>query len=306
MAKKSIVKETIHANGIDISVYTNDFESEYISLTDIARYRSSDPRITIHSWLRSRDVVEFIGLWECLHNPDFKRNEFDTFKRDAGSNAYTFSIKVWNEALFGKGIISKSGRYGGGIFAHSDIALEFASWISPEFKLYIVKDYKRLKSDENSRLSIGWNLNREISKLNYHIHTDAIKGRLILPELTQKQRSIIYADEADLLNVALFGLTAKEWRDDNPDKKGNIRDYTDIHHLLVLANLESYNAILIKQGVPQNNRLEFLRNTAETQLQIILDLDFNSQKLLPASDSRWARETSQSMNDVIEIEKPPR
>lgn len=280
---KRIVKETIHASGIDISVYTNDFESEYISLTDIARYRSSDPRITIHSWLKSRDVVEFLGLWECLHNPGFKRSEFDTFKKEAGSNAYTFSIKEWNEFLLGIGIISKSGRYGGGIFAHSDIALEFASWISPEFKLYIVKDYKRLKTDENSRLSIGWNLNREISKLNYHIHTDAIKGRLILPELTQKQKSFIYADEADLLNVALFGMTAKEWRDDNTNKKGNIRDYADIHHLLVLANLESYNAILIEQGFPQTTRLELLRNMAETQLQTIISLNFKSQNLISSS-----------------------
>ena len=280
MKRKNTVKETIHANGIDISIYTTDFESEYISLTDIARYRSSDPRITIHSWLRSRDVVEFLGLWECLHNPVFKRNEFDTFKRDAGSNAYTFSIKEWNDCLLGVGIISKSGRYGGGIFAHSDIALEFASWISPEFKLYIVKDYKRLKTDENSRLSISWNLNREITKLNYHIHTDAIKGKLILPELTQTQKTLIYADEADLLNVVLFGMTAKEWREDNPDKKGNIRDYSDIQHLLVLANLESYNAILIEQGIPQTTRLELLRNTAEAQLRTIISLDFGSQNLI--------------------------
>lgn len=178
------VKETIHANGIDISVYTNDFKSEYISLTDIARYRSSDPRITIHSWLRSRDIVEFPGLWGSLHNPDFKRSEFDTFKKDAGTNAYKFSIKEWNDTLHGIGIITKSGRYGGGIFAHSDIAPEFASWISPEFKLSIVKDYKRLKSDENSRLSLSRNLNRELSKLNYKIHRDAIKENLIVPELT--------------------------------------------------------------------------------------------------------------------------
>ena len=205
-----VVKEQIHANGIDISVYTTDFKNEYISLTDIARYRSSDPRITIHSWLRSRDIVEFLGLWETLHNPDFKRSEFDTFKKDAGTNAYTFSIKEWNENLQGIGIITKSGRYGGGIFAHSDIALEFASWLSPEFKLYIVKDYKRLKNDENSRLSLNWNLNREISKLNYKIHTDAIKENLILPELTAAQKSNVYADEADLLNVALLGQTAKE------------------------------------------------------------------------------------------------
>ncbi len=274
------IKETIHANGIDITVYTKDFKSEYISLTDIARYRSSDPRITIHSWLRSRDIVEFLGLWESLHNPNFKRTEFDTFKKDAGTNAYTFSIKEWNDSLCGIGIISKSGRYGGGIFAHSDIALEFASWISPEFKLYIVKDYKRLKTDENSKLSLNWNLNREISKLNYRIHTDAIKEHLILPELTQAQKSYVYADEADLLNVVLFGKTAKDWREENPGKKGNIRDYADLHHLLVLANLESYNAILIKQQMPQRQRLELLRETAEKQLQTILGLDFGSQKLL--------------------------
>ncbi len=274
------ISETIHAKGIDIYVYTTDFKSEYISLTDIARYRSAEPRITIHSWLRNRDIVEFIGLWECLHNPNFKRTEFDTFKRDAGTNAYTFSIKEWNDSLGGIGIITKSGRYGGGIFAHSDIALEFASWISPEFKLYIVKDYKRLKTDENSRLSLSWNLNREISKLNYKIHTDAIKENLLIPELTQSQKTFVYADEADLLNVALFGLTAKEWRDQNIDKRGNIRDNADLQHLLVLANLESYNAILIEQNVSQERRLELLRNMAERQLRIIRGLDFGSQKLL--------------------------
>jgi len=280
------LKETIHANGIDISVYTNDFKNEFISLTDIARYRSSDPRITIHSWLRSRDIVEFLGLWESLHNPDFKRSEFDTFKKDAGTNAYTFSIKEWNERLCGIGIITKSGRYGGGIFAHTDIALEFASWISPEFKLYIVKDYKRLKSDENSRLSLNWNLNRELTKLNYKIHTDAIKENLIIPELTQAQKNFIYADEADLLNVALFGKTAKEWREENPGKKGNIRDYSDLHHLLVLANLESYNAILIEQNLSQRKRLELLRETAEKQLRTILGLDFDSQKILSGPDNK--------------------
>ena len=278
MAK--IVKDTINAKGIEIGIYTTDFENEYISLTDIARYRSTDPRITIHAWLRGRDIVEFLGLWESLHNPDFKRIEFDTFKTDAGTNAFTFSIKEWNEVLQGKGIITKSGRYGGGIFAHSDIALEFASWLSPEFKLYIIKDYKRLKSDENSRLSLNWNLNRELTKLNYKIHTDAIKENLIIPELTPAQKSFVYADEADLLNVALFGQTASEWRKENPDKKGNIRDYADLHHLLVLANLESYNAILIEQEIEQSQRLEMLRETALKQLKTIQGLDFSSQKLL--------------------------
>ena len=281
-----IIKDTIHAKGIEIGIYTTDFENEFISLTDIARYRSSDPRITIHSWLRGRDIVEFLGLWESLHNPDFKRIEFDTFKNDAGTNAFTFSIKKWNEELQGKGIITKSGRYSGGIFAHSDIALEFASWLSPEFKLYIIKDYKRLKSDENSRLSLNWNLNREISKLNYKIHTDAIKENLIIPELTPAQKSFVYADEADLLNVALFGMTAKEWRKANPGKKGNIRDYADLHHLLVLANLESYNAILIEKNISQPQRLEMLREMALNQLRTIQSLDFSSQKILTISDKK--------------------
>ena len=277
-------KDTIHAKGIEIGIYTTDFENEFISLTDIARYRSADPRITIHTWLRGRDIVEFLGLWESLHNSDFKRSEFDTFKSEAGTNAFTFSIKEWNDTLQGKGIITKSGKYGGGIFAHSDIALEFASWLSPEFKLYIIKDYKRLKSDENSRLSLNWNLNRELSKLNYKIHTDAIKEKLIIPELTPAQKSFVYADEADLLNVALFGMTAKEWRKGNPSKKGNIRDYTDLHHLLVLANLESYNAILIEQNIDQPQRLEMLRETALKQLRTIQSLDFSSSKILTISD----------------------
>lgn len=273
MANIKTIKETIHANGIDISVYTTDFESEYISLTDIARYRSSDPRITIHSWLRSRDIVEFLGLWECLHNPNFKRSDFDTFKRDAGTNAYTFSIKEWNDHLRGIGIISKSGRYGGGIFAHADIALEFASWISPQFKLYIVKDYQRLKTDEKSHLSLKWNLNREISKINYRIHTDAINDYLIIPELTPKQKSFIYADEADILNVALFGETAKEWREHHRQEQGNIRDSADLQHLLALANMESYNAALIEQGIDQSQRLVLLRAMAERQLRTLLSLE---------------------------------
>jgi hypothetical protein len=262
-------KETIYAQGMKISVYTSDFENEFISLTDIARYRSADPRITIHSWLRGRDVVDFLGLWECLHNQDFKRIEFDTFKKYAGSNAFTFSIKKWNDQLLGRGIITKSGRYGGGIFAHVDIALEFASWLSPELKLYIIKDYKRLKTDENSRLSLNWNLNRELSKLNYKIHTDAIKDNLIPPELTIAQKSFVYADEADLLNVALFGKTAKEWRIENPRNTGNLRDNASISQLLILANIESYNAILIEQGVEQGVRLELLRQMVVKQLNTL-------------------------------------
>ena len=219
-----IAKETLHAQGLEIAIYTQDFKNEYVSLTDIAKYRSIQPSITIHNWLRGRDIVEFLGLWETLHNPNFNLIDFDKFKTDAGTNAFVFSIKDWTEKLGAIGLRSKSGRYGGGIFAHLDIALEFASWLSPEFKLYIIKDYKRLKSDEQSKLSLDWNLNREIAKLNYRVHTDAIKEYLILPELSKEQISMQYADEADMLNVALFGKTAREWRAENKGKKGNIRD----------------------------------------------------------------------------------
>ena len=270
---KTLIKETIHAKGIDIGIYTTDFKNEYISLTDIAKYRSSEPRITIHNWLRGRDIVEFLGLWEALHNPNFKRIDFEAFKENAGTNAFVFSIKKWNEDLGAIGLLTKSGRYGGGIYAHMDIALEFASWLSPEFKLYIIKDYKRLKYNENSHLSIGWNLNREIAKLNYHIHTDAIKSNLIPPDLTQEQIGYTYASEADLLNVALFGKTAKQWRIGNPDKKGNIRDYATLNQLLVLANMESYNAILIEQGKPQSERLILLHDLAVRQMQTMSSLN---------------------------------
>jgi len=197
--------------------------------------------------------VEFLGLWEALHNPNFKRIEFDTFKENAGSNAFVFSIKKWNEELDAIGLLTKSGRYGDGIYAHMDIALEFASWISPEFKLYIIKDYKRLKANESSHLSLNWNLNREIAKFNYRIHTDAIKENLP-PDLTPAQISMTYASEADLLNVALFGVTAKQWREANPNKKGNIRDKATLSQLLVLANMESYNAIRSYRSRPSSHR----------------------------------------------------
>lgn len=278
------IKETIHAQGIEIGIYTTDFENEFISLTDIARYKSDEPSAVIQNWMRNRDVIEFLGLWETLHNTDFNHLEFEGFKNAAGANAFTMSPQKWIKATNAIGVVSKSGRYGGGTFAHSDIAMEFASWISAEFKLYIVKDYRRLKADENSRLSLNWNLNRELSKLNYKIHTDAIKQNLILGELTPQQKSFVYADEADVLNVALFGQTAKQWREANPGQKGNIRDYTDLHHLLVLANLESYNAILIEQNLPQSKRLELLRQTAIKQLSTIMNLDFSSQKVLTITD----------------------
>ena len=222
--------------------------------------------------MRNRDVIEFLGLWEVLHNQNFNPLEFEGFKNRAGANAFTMSPKKWIESTNAIGIVSKSGRYGG-TFAHSDIAFEFASWISPEFKFYIIKDYKRLKTQESSRLSLQWNLNREISKLNYRIHTNAIKENLLPDELTQLQISYVYADEADLLNVVLFGKTAKQWRDANLDKKGNIRDYATVNQLLVLANLESYNAILIKQGKSQEERMRLLRELVVQQLRTLDNLN---------------------------------
>lgn len=273
-----VIKDTIHAKGIDIGIYTEDFQNEYISLTDIAKYKSDDPTAVIQNWMRGRDVIEFLGLWEMLHNSDFKPIEFEGFKNQAGANAFTMSPKKWIENTNAIGIISKSGRYGG-TFAHSDIAFEFASWVSAEFKLYIIKDYKRLKADETSRLSLNWNLNREISKLNYRIHTNAIKENLLPPELTPQQVSFTYADEADLLNVVLFGKTAKQWRDENVDKLGNMRDYASINELLVLANLESYNAILIGQGKSQKERMNYLRKLVVQQLQTLESI---SEGRLPA------------------------
>ena len=210
-------KETIEAKGVSIQVYTEDFKNDYISLTDIAKYKNNEPNDVIRNWLRSKDTIEFLGLWEIINNPNFKPVEFDGFKKEAGSNAFTLSPQRWIEKTNAIGIISKSGRYGR-TFAHSDIAMEFASWISAEFKLYIIQDYKRLKSDENSKLSLNWNLNREISKINYKIHTDAIKTYL-LRDLTKEQLSYKYASEADMLNVTLFNKRAKEWREENPKSK---------------------------------------------------------------------------------------
>ena len=270
-----IIKDTIHANGIDIGIYTQDFENEFISLTDIARYKSDDPTAVIQNWMRNRDVIEFLGLWERLHNSDFKPLEFEGFKKQAGANVFTMSPKKWIEATDAIGIVSKAGRYGG-TYAHSDIAMSFATWISPEFQLYIMKDYRRLKTDENSRLSLGWNLNREISKLNYRIHTDAIKENLIPPELTPAQVAYTYANEADMLNVVLFGKTAKQWKDENPTLKGNMRDVATLNQLLVLANLESYNSVLINQGKNQRERMELLRQLAVQQLQTLETVSLNN------------------------------
>ena len=278
MAK--MVKDVLHARGIDIGIYTTDFQNEYISITDIARFKSDEPKDVIKNWMRSKDTIEFLGLWEKLHNPDFKGVEFDAFRKEAGANAFTMSPKKWIESTNAIGIVSKSGRYGG-TYAHSDIAFEFASWISPEFKLYIIKDYKRLKAEENSRLSLNWNLNRELSKLNYRIHTDAIKANLIPSELTPLQISYTYASEADLLNVVLFGKTAKQWREENEDETGNIRDQASIYQLLVLANMESYNAILIQQGKTQAERMMALHELAVQQMKTLEAMDLSHLPSIP-------------------------
>ena len=260
-----IKKDQISAKGFSIQVYTEDFKNDYISLTDIAKYKNTDdPRFVIQNWMRNRNTLEFIGLWEVLNNPNFNRVQFDTFRNEAGLNRFTMTPGKWIESTDAIGIVSKAGRYGG-TYAHYDIAMEFASWLSPEFKLYIIQDYKRLKEDETSKLSLTWNLHREISKINYKIHTDAIKEYL-LKDLTNEQLSFKYASEADMLNVALFNKRAKQWREENPDLKGNMRDYASLNELLVLANMESYNAILIGKGVDQKDRMIELRKHARTQL----------------------------------------
>ncbi|MDW2861962.1 KilA-N domain-containing protein [Mesomycoplasma ovipneumoniae] len=275
-------KETLEAKGFEIQIYTEDFKNDYISLTDIARYKNiHEPKDVVKNWLRVRDTIEFLGLWETINNPNFKGVEFDSFKKKAGSNAFTLSPQRWIENTNAIGIVSKSGR-GGGTFAHPDIAMEFASWISAEFKLYLIQDYKRLKSDESSKLSLTWNLHREISKINYKIHTDAIKEYL-LSDLTSEQLSYKYASEADMLNVALFNKTARQWRDENPDLKGNIRDYASLNELLVLANMESYNAILIGKGMVQKERMIELRKLARTQLTSLEKLNYSDIKKLESN-----------------------
>jgi hypothetical protein len=264
-------KGKITAQGTEIMVLSHGTDDDYISLTDIARYKNSeDPNGVVANWLRNRNTVEFLGVWEQLYNPNFKPLEFEGFRKQAGLNAFTLSPMKWVNATNAVGITVKAGR-GGGTFAHKDIAFEFASWISVEFKLYIIKDYQRLKADENSRISLNWNVNRILAKVNYRIHTDAIRDNLIPPELTARQQSFVYADEADLLNVALFGQTAAEWRKANPDKDGNMRDHATIEQLLVLANLENVNALYIGKGMAQEERITELNRLARQQLTQLLE-----------------------------------
>ena len=270
MAEKSF-RGKITAQGTEITVLSLGADDDYISLTDIARYKNSDyPSEVIQNWMRNRSTVEFLGLWERIHNPNFNYLEFEVIDGEAGHNAFVLTPKRWINTVDAIGMTSKQGRYAA-TFAHKDIAFKFAAWISSEFELYIIKDYQRLKADENSRVSLDWNVKRILAKINYRIHTDAIRDNLMPLELTAMQKSFIYADEADLLNVALFGQTAAEWRRANPDKEGNMRDHATIEQLLVLANLENINALYINKGMAQEKRIAELNHLARQQLTQLLE-----------------------------------
>ena len=275
-------KSIIEVRGTAITIVSQK-EQDFISLTDIARFKSADRfDDLIRNWLRNRNTVEFLGVWERLNNPGFNPVEFDGIRIQAGLNSFTLTPKQWIEKTGAVGIVSSAGRYGG-TYAHKDIAFEFASWISVEFRLYLIKEFQRLKEDENRRLSLAWNLNRTLSKLNYRIHTDAVKAHLIPPEVTLAQAAITYATEADLLNVALFGHTARQWRDANPKLEGNVRDYASIEQLLVLANMEGMNAEFIHMGLPQGERLKRLNQIAIRQMQVLTS---SNLKALPGAKEK--------------------
>lgn len=275
MAKNST---SIEVQGTPIKVQSVD-GNDYICLTDIAKSKNSEhPDDLIRNWLRNRNTLELIGIWERLHNPKFNPVEFDGIRKQAGLNSFTLTPKQWIERTSAVGIQSKAGRYGG-TFAHSDIAFEFASWVSVEFKLYLIKDFQRLKDDENERLSLSWNLNRTLSKINYRIHTDAIKDQLIPTQVSNTQAAMTYASEADLLNVALFGQTAKQWRDTHPDLKGNLRDHASIEQLLVLANIESMNAEFIHMRLSASERLLKLNCIAIRQMQSLTSNSTSTKQL---------------------------
>lgn len=267
----------INVKGTEISIFKEGLD-DYISLTDIARHKdSANTDDIIKNWLRNRNTIELLGFWEQLYNPDFKPVEFDGFRKQSGLNSFVLTPKRWIETTNAIGIISKAGRYGG-TFAHKDIAFEFASWISIEFKLYVIKEFQRLKEEENNRQKLDWNLQRTLSKVNYTIHTDAIKERLIPLKLTAKHISLVYASEADLLNMSLFGQTAADWRSENPEAKGNMRDEATLEQLVVLSNLESINAVLIRQGLEQSERLKQLNQIAITQMTSLVN-NANLKKL---------------------------
>ncbi len=267
--KQEIIKSELDVKGSKINVVRVD-GYEYISLTDLARYADEDdPRYPIQNWMRNKDVISYLGLWESINNENFKGVEFDTFKNEAGSNKFKISPQKWIRETNAVGMISKSGN-NGGTYARSDIAFEFASWLSPEFKLYLIQEFQRLKKDEAYQNKIDWHANRVLAKVSYIVHTDAIQS-IIVPTLTEKQKKFIYAEEADVLNVALFGITAKEWRNKNPKlaENGNIRDYTDLLHLVILNNLENINAELIRMNIKQSDRLIQLNESARNQMEAL-------------------------------------
>lgn len=260
----------INVQGIGIGIKNLD-AINYISLTDIAKKKNpEEPRFVVINWLKNRNALEFLGIWEIIHNPNFNRAGFDTVRFNSGLNSFTISPSKWIEETNAIGIITKSGRYDSGTYAHEDIALEFASWISAEFKLYFIQEFRRLKKDENERKSLNWDIKRNLVKINYKIHTDAIKENLIPPKISKMQEKIIYANEADVLNMALFGLTAKEWKLNNQDKEGNIRDYANVSQLVCLSNLESLNSLFIKEGISQSKRLIKLNEVAISQMKILI------------------------------------
>jgi hypothetical protein len=276
MSKQS--KTTIEVQGASIAVITKE-NGDYISLTDMVRNFDGGGAL-IEQWLKNKDTILFLGVWERIHNPDFNSPEFEGIRNEAGRNSFFLSVKKWITLTGAKGLTSSAGRYGG-TFAHQDIAFEFGSWLSPEFKLYLIKEFRRLKEEENQRLSLTWNLNRTLSKLNYRIHTDAVQKHLIPATITPRQAAFTYSSEADLLNVALFGLTAKQWRDANPTLDGNMRDYALVEQLLVLANIEAINAELIHMGLSQSERVIRLNEIAIRQMRILTDHPSISQ--LPAT-----------------------
>ena len=266
--KKEIIKTEIKVKNTSIKIMRVE-NIDYISITDLAKFKDIERYdYIIQNWLRSKHTLEYIGTWELLYNPNFNSIEFDGFKNEAGAHSFSMTPKKWINYTNAIGLISKQGRYNSGTFAHPDIAFEFASWISAEFKLYLVQEFKRLKQNESYQNKINWSVRRELAKANYKIHTKSIKENLI-PILTEKQKQFIYADEADILNVALFGMTAKEWKEENPKLDGNVRDYANILQLIILSNLENLNAEMIEQGMNQRERIEKLNNIAKKQYVIL-------------------------------------
>ena len=297
MSKAKTTK--IAVSGTSISIVTGK-DGDFISLTDMLR--AKDGEFFISDWLRNRNTIEFLGIWESVFNPDFNYGEFAAIKSQAGLNSYKISVKEWVEKTKAIGLKASAGRYGG-TFAHPDIAFEFGMWISPEFKIYLVKEFRRLKDEENNRLKLDWNLQRTLAKINYRIHTDAIKETLLPPAITKAQASTIYASEADLLNVALFGQTAKQWRNAHPDADGNIRDHAPLEQLVVLTNLESLNSILIRQGLPQPERLATLNGIAISQMRTLLERGIRPESLPPTEDVKKV-ERCLTSEDKKSLKKP--